>query len=320
MTRTKADGTTSLTATASSKHVRSQSSTTFASGTAVRRPNAPTVDAPLSRPAFNTLQQDYSPAKTTLPKPSVPLSRTLASLQDKNAPSFDTIKLQCELLYLSTLHESAQSNLQSYKASAMTALRAEFDTTRQQVQQIRKEEEASQEQANLMAMAEWLGLSNNTHMNPEAAETIQHASGCLNELTMLSAPESKYTVLVEEFSLWAAEAMQQENAHLFSGPLPPNWHHMHASISQRLRLLESKVDMLPPAPPSGSSRNGVESSLVQLLACMSDLVAGIKHELQVMLRLEQQVVSTEKERVMKAVASLPIDAILQSSEEWTAAW
>jgi hypothetical protein len=145
---------------------------------------------------------------------------------------FETAKLQSELLYLSILHEAAEPNFRGYEKSAKQALQAEFEATQEEVEQIREQERIFQEQENLSAIADWLGVQG-AHVSPEAAEMIQSLSGCFNELMMLSAPESKYTALVHDFSEWAAEATEQDRAHIFSGPLPQDWHHTHASITQR---------------------------------------------------------------------------------------
>jgi hypothetical protein len=231
---------------------------------------------------------------------------------------FETTKLQSELLYLSILHEAAGPNFRSYEKSAKKALQAEFEATQQEVEQIREQERMFQEQGNLAAIAEWLGVQG-AHLSPEAAEMIQSLSGCFNETMMLSAPESKYTALMHSFSEWAAEATEQGRAHIFSGPLPQDWHHTHASITQRLRLVEREVEMLPSAP-SRTNGEDPDSSLAIMLKCLKDLVLGMKEELEAMVRLERQVVSTEKQRVSNAVAGLSMDTLLQSSEEWTAAW
>ncbi|KAI4726347.1 hypothetical protein E4T49_05872 [Aureobasidium sp. EXF-10728] len=334
----------------SSRHVRSQSSTTTGLNSRLATPSTPStptsikssaepVKPPIrrlirpgstssvpnlepsaSRPAFNTLQQHYSPAKTTLPKPPVPSSRAAPSAEEKAVQSgavFETTKLQSELLYLSILHESAEPNFRSYEKSARKALQAEFEAAQDEVEQIREQERIFQEQGNLVAIAEWLGVQG-AHASPEAAEMIQSLSGCFNEVMVLSSPESKYTALVHSFSEWAADATEQDRAHIFSGPLPQDWHHTHASITQRLRLVEREVEMLPSAPrPTGED---AESSLSIMLQCLKDLVLGMKEELEAMVRLEQQVVSTEKQRVSNAVAGLSMDALLQNSEEWTAAW
>ncbi|KAH0405980.1 hypothetical protein KCU90_g24522, partial [Aureobasidium melanogenum] len=116
----------------------------------------------------------------------------------------------------------------------------------------------------------------------------------------------------------AAEATEPDRAHVFSGPLAQDWHHTHASITQRLRLVEREVEMLPSAP--SQTNKDAESSLSIMVKCLKNLVTGMKEELEAMARLEQQVVSTEKQRVSSAVAGLSMDALLKSSEEWTAAW
>lgn len=77
--------------------------------------------------------------------------------------------------------------------------------------------------------------------------------------------------------------------------------------------------MLPSAP-SGTNGEDSESSLAIMLKYLKDLIMGMKEELEAMVRLERQVVSTEKQRVSNAVAGLSMDTLLQNSEEWTAAW
>jgi hypothetical protein len=77
--------------------------------------------------------------------------------------------------------------------------------------------------------------------------------------------------------------------------------------------------MLPSAP-AGTNGEDSDSSLAIMLRCLNDLVLGMKEELEAMVRLERQVVSTEKQRVSNAVAGLSMDTLLQGSEEWTAAW
>lgn len=251
----------------------------------------------------------------------MPSSRAAPSAEEKAVQSgavFETTKLQSELLYLSILHESAEPNFQGYEKSARKALQTEFETAQDEVKQIREQERIFQEEENLAAIAEWLGVDG-AHMSPEAAEMIQSLSGCFNEILGLSAPESKYTALVHSFSEWAAEATEPDRAHVFSGPLAQDWHHTHASITQRLRLVEREIEMLP-STPSQTADKDAESSLSTMVRCLKTLVTGMKEELEAMVRLEQQVVSTEKQRVSNAVAGLSMGALLQNSEEWTAAW
>lgn len=250
----------------------------------------------------------------------MPSSRAAPSAEEKAVQSgavFETTKLQFELLYLSILHESAEPNFKSYEKSARRALQTEFEAAQHEVNEMREQERIFQEQENLAAIAEWLGVEG-AHMGSEAAEMIQSLSGCFNEIMVLSAPESKYTALVHSFSEWAAEATEPDRAHIFSGPLPHDWHQTHASITQRLRLVEREVEMLPSAP--SQPNKDAKSSLTIMLKCLKNLVSGMKEELEAMVRLEQQVVSTEKQRVSSAVAGLSMDTLLQSSEEWTAAW
>lgn len=239
----------------------------------------------------------------------------------QSGAAFETTKQQSEILYLSLLHESAKSNLQRYEKSARKALKQEFEGIQDEVQHIRGEEQLAQEQGNLTAIVDWLNVlkGNDTHFTQEAAETIQCLSGCMNELMMLSAPESKYSTLVHEFSEWATEATEQDRAHIFSGPLPQDWHQLHASISQRVRLVEREVEMLPPVPHRPDDGN-TESSLNIVLRCINSLVKGTKEELEAMVQLERQVISTEKQRVRSAVDGLSLDMLLKDDEEWTPAW
>ncbi|KAH0374015.1 hypothetical protein KCU65_g69, partial [Aureobasidium melanogenum] len=62
--------------------------------------------------------------------------------------------------------------------------------------------------------------------------------------------------------------------------------------------------MLPSAPSQTNA--DAESSLSIMLKCLKDLVTGMKEELEAMIRLEQQVVSTEKQRLRRVDGCLVV--------------
>lgn len=290
--------------------------------------------APSSRPNFNTLQQHYSPAKTSLPKPPVPSSRTTVLAEDKMAPtgsSFETTKLQSELLYLSLLHQSAGTTLRSYEKSARSALHGDLDKLQLQYKQLRVEERKLQEQVNLMSLADWSRMSDGKgmHLGPEFAENIQRLSGALTDMAALTAGEGRYSELVQVFSTWIADARTTTQARemsspqkndIFVAPLPLEWHQSHALFTQKLRLLEREVEMLPPLPSVQGQSDAPKSALNLMLETLQMSTTCIKEELDVMVQLEKQTLEKEKLWVEDVMAGLSLEMFQEKQDTLDTAW
>ncbi|GAB7343970.1 hypothetical protein MBLNU457_1909t2 [Dothideomycetes sp. NU457] len=264
------------------------------------------------RPTFTTHQQHYSPAKTSAPKPPIPASRIAPPAPSStNLDTFETQKLQSELLYLSLLHQYSTPTLTQYTASAKRTLRKRFETIRQANLAIIDEERWVQRTANIAALAAWSLPS--AHAKPgtseDLTENVQRLSRCLSDVTAWTEPDGRYEKLVTEFESWvdAAETilggreMSTSSGDLFISPLPSSWHQSHASMEQRVRILEREVTVLPPAPERESSEGGVVPTLIVMLDQLKATVEGMNEELGIMISIEKEMLSMEKEWVDKTV-------------------
>ncbi|KAI0542288.1 hypothetical protein GGR58DRAFT_453410 [Xylaria digitata] len=123
--------TTTKTTTTSSTRAQTRSQTQHARVPSQSQSQSSTTASNLAarRPAFNTNQKHYSPAKSLAPKPltSTFLAPPSPSKQPANvALTAETSRLQTELLQLSLLHREAHAVSASWHASARSKLEARF--------------------------------------------------------------------------------------------------------------------------------------------------------------------------------------------------
>jgi len=296
---------------------------------------APSKGSSRPRPVFSTLQQHFSPAKST-GKPPLPSSRPVPSGESPNfEASFETTKLQAELLHLSLLHQEATVALRKYDRNANESLRKQFELLKHEKKTCEQAERTYQETLNTNALAEWAeSLSSNSTASggmQDFAEAVRSLSSCFNELIGLSSPQGRYSVLVKQFTVWIdrAEAIcNGEHATSdaltqtwFVDALSAEWHDSHSSISQRLRLLEREVGRFPPLMSSSESTSvgSSESALARVITTMRSLTPGMRRELDAFVDLERLVLSREARRVDEMVEKLRIEDVKGQSSR-PAAW
>lgn len=285
--------------------------------TAVPRSRPVSQVQPLAppKPAFNTYQQHYSPAKSGLPKPPIPAARTTSKralhkeVEDDNV-SFDTAKQQIELLQLSLLHQAATKCMQEYTASAKRKLGKKHAKLRKEYESIRASELVHQRAANLAALETWCpdpGL---------LVENLQILSLVYSDLTSLMEEGSRHGDVVSMFELWMSEAEAPEPGS-FVQPLPDDWKAAHASLTLKLRSIQRNIRVLPPVQPAGDGdeRSGLE---IILKGCKT-LVDEMSKELEVMSKLEKEMLARERNRVENEVKALMNDDVNVKSN-WTPAW
>lgn len=290
------------------------------------------------RPAFSTLQQHYSPAKSALPKAPIPSLRPAVRPEGSNTSQSDTFEVaraRSELLYLSVLHQSADANLHKFEESARRSLSKQFGLLQKEEGKLSSDERVIQEEVNLRAMARWGNIGSGAANYDGFEGNIQTLSRCLTELTQFSAPDGRYASLVAEFEVWfdqaevilyarantAAFAMRDD---MFLSPLAQEWHGSHGSISQRLRLLEREVELLPPftndETPDAST--AFPSALERMLGYLKSTVSGTRQELDSMLAIERQILAREKAWIEDAISGQSLSNIVQGleSQENTSPW
>ncbi|KAK5171830.1 uncharacterized protein LTR77_003466 [Saxophila tyrrhenica] len=276
-----------------------------ANGTGRPRPTSQMMPPP-ARPAFSTYQQHYSPAKAALPKPPVPSGKApkpTSAPESSMDMTFDVAKQQIELLQLSLMHQASSKCMQEYTASARRKLGKKHTKLRKDYEGIRATELVQQRTANLSALETWC-------RDPSMlVENLQILSLVYSDLTSLIGDGSRHADMVSMFELWMNEAEAPE-AGTFLQPLPDDWRTAHASLALKLRSVQRNLRVLPPPSDTSDSSSGLA---VVLKGCET-LVDGMLRELEMMMKLEKELLTRDRSRLEEDVKVLVLDD-LKCSEE-----
>ncbi|KAM0664815.1 hypothetical protein ACQRIU_006673 [Beauveria bassiana] len=175
-------------------------------------PNKATAAAPTPsvqhRPAFNTLHQRFSPAKTSSPKPPTASYTQRPSSPSKLpaniAASAETARLQAELLQLHLLHRDAAKVESQWHASAKTKLGLRFHELRDAHKALADREAAAVEADNLQALQRWGGALLDAK--------IRSLDAAISGVWAMSEPGGKYARVVRRFERWVERVMDLEEA------------------------------------------------------------------------------------------------------------
>ncbi|KAJ4420608.1 hypothetical protein N0V82_004276 [Gnomoniopsis sp. IMI 355080] len=273
-----------------------------ASATTATRPSKQKVtDAPRLKPAFNTLQQHYSPARNLAPKPltsSYLAPPTPSKLPANVALSTETAKLQTELLQLHLFHRDADAVSASWHASARQRLGRRFEELAQANAETCKEEAASEEARNLAVLKSWASDGGGRSLD----DMIQTLDEVLTGLWSLSEPSGRYARVVRRFEKWVAQmmtavearrqagglgALMESDEVAFISEIDPTWKEEVSSLARKLdgwrRHLTQSEDSL--SLQAGGKPQ--KSSLAVILASCLDQVHGMLAELDTMEEIEQ---------------------------------
>ncbi|KAI1458297.1 hypothetical protein F4805DRAFT_425188 [Annulohypoxylon moriforme] len=269
-----------------------------------------------SRPAFNTHQQHYSPAKSLAPKPLT--STFLAPPSPSKLPanvaiSAETSRLQTELLQLSLLHRDAAAVDSEWHASARQKLGARFARLAKENDALLGLERKGIEAQNVAALAKWGNPGTRNGLGLE--EKVQILDEVLNGVWQLGEPGGRYARVVAGFEIWAERmasivtAQRSDNVDvlvegdevLFLGELDAGWKHDCISLQRklegwRLALRDlGDIDSSPVSDADHSSELESRSSLLRMVDGCRTLVHDMLSELAVMAQIERDAARAEDE-------------------------
>ncbi|WPG97936.1 Hypothetical protein R9X50_00071900 [Acrodontium crateriforme] len=278
---------------------------------------APTraIVPPNSRPAFNTYQQHYSPMKSARPKPPLPSGRAsqpAPAAVDESCGTEMTLE-QIELLQLSLLHQSSGNIMREYEASARRHLSRKHAKLQSEYKSIHGIEREQRRLANLAALEAWCPdavlLTENLHILGRV-----HA-----EVRSLTDEEGRYAELVAVLEAWVEDAEGVfANARVgFVERLPEIWRSTHASLALRLRAMQRDLASLPPPPPQNEYP---PSAVGSILRHCTSIVAEMLKEMEVMTKLEREILQCEQARLNEAVNALSLQNEQQQSDVGSAGW
>ncbi|KAI0841782.1 hypothetical protein F5Y06DRAFT_199093 [Hypoxylon sp. FL0890] len=296
----------------SQTQTRSSSSTITTITTARATAQPPT--ALTKRPAFNTHQQHYSPAKSLAPKPLT--STFLAPPSPSKLPanvaiSAETSRLQTELLQLSLLHRDAAAVHAEWHASARQKLEARFTRLASDNKALLSVERQGVEARNVAVLARW-GSDNGRGLGLE--EKVQILDEVLNGVWQLGEPGGRYQRVVAGFEAWAermasiVSAQRSGNIDVlvdgeevrFLGELDTSWKRDCMSLlrklegwSAALRQLGDVSSVTSSTDSSSSSSSSSSSGLERMVNGCRALVHDMLSELDLMSQIERDAARAE---------------------------
>ncbi|KAI1648453.1 uncharacterized protein F4817DRAFT_334004 [Daldinia loculata] len=273
-----------------------------------------TSQQPTSRPAFNTHQQHYSPAKSLAPKPLT--STFLAPPSPSKLPanvaiSAETSRLQTELLQLSLLHRDAAVVDSEWRDSARQKLGARFARLNADHDALIKLERHGVEARNIAALVRW-GKSNRSGLGLE--EKIQILDEVLNGVWQLGEPDGRYQRVVANFEVWAermasiiaaqrsgdVEGLIAGDEVQFLGDLDRTWARDCESLLRKLEGWRAALRDLGDVDDDSIA----DSGLARMVRGSRTLVDDMLAELAVMGQIERDAARAENEwitRMNKAI-------------------
>ncbi|KAI0182954.1 hypothetical protein EV127DRAFT_353801 [Xylaria flabelliformis] len=321
--------TTTQTASVTSSRVQTRSQTKHArvSSQSQSQPqtHSSTASSTLAarRPAFNTNQQHYSPAKKLAPKPltSTFLAPPSPSKQPVNvAITAETSRLQTELLQLSLLHREAHSVSASWHASARSKLGARFRELAAADQELRAVERESAEARGLRDLIRWANASPEKENGGTDGdrkgrererlpldEKIQHLDQVLNGVWALGEPGGRYQRAVHAFEDWALRVAEiraaqqgnggeEEELGVFVSDLDASaWKRDHAGLVRILEGWRRTLAQLGHVETDEPERDKPPSSLARTLRGCRSLVRDMLAELKVMELIERDALAAEED-------------------------
>ena len=260
---------------------------------------------PRARPAFSTLQQHYSPAKSLAPKPLT--STFFAPPSPSKLPanvviSAETARLQTELLQLHLMHRDADAITAQWRASARDKLGLRFSETAARTREAEKLEAAAEEMRNVKELVAWGDRSRRLE------EKVQTLDSVLSGLWALGEPRGRYARVVRRFEKYMGRVHQVMRARqtadfralalldgedVLVGELDAQMKSECAGFVRRLDEWRRSMRELDGPADGEGEQDSSPTSLTKILTSCRALIHDMLAELDVMEQMERAVVADE---------------------------
>ncbi|KAK1765684.1 hypothetical protein QBC33DRAFT_454508 [Phialemonium atrogriseum] len=286
---------------------------------------------PRLRPAFTTLQQHYSPAKSLAPKA---LTATFlappspSKLPANVAASAETARLQTELLQLHLVHRAAPAADAAWRDSARARLGERFRAAARGGAEVARLEAGAVERLNVRALRAWAGAGGGGG-GARLEERVQMLDAVLSSVWGLGEPGGRYARMARRFEKWVEGVAEVVAARrngdgggggsvlllppsgeglVFVSDLDAGWKAECAGLVRKLdewaRLLAELGDVPrgddgddgdhgAGGPGPGGRRTA--SSLERILGACRSLVRDMLAELELMQQIERDAIEQENE-------------------------
>ena len=258
------------------------------------------------RPAFSTLQQHFTPKKTS----SVPTASFFASAPSKqdrdDTFSSEIGRLQTELAQLHMLHRNSAAIQAQWEQNAERSLRCRFEGLSKQHIELKGIASESQALINQSALLMWCH-----HMSDvEIAERVQLLSRCIVEIGSILNADSKLSRVLGLFGAWfdRASQIQRSRSHSIYGVgqnlnfiegLGNGWIAEVDTLDKKLSSLLRELESLGEIPE--------ESSISRVLDMVKSVVSNLMNELDSISVIENEIMTQETSWIQDMIKDLVDD-------------
>ncbi|SLM39624.1 hypothetical protein LPUS_10209 [Lasallia pustulata] len=278
--------------------------------------SAPTAQsAKPRRPEFTTLQQHFTPKKSSMPPTASFSVRSPYKQPEVDNLSLATTILQTELLQIHVLHRSSYTVQSQWERSAERVFRQRLEKLVGRYEGIRTKEDDAQDHVNLLALISWC----QDYSILQLAEKAQVLSQIIQDVQSMTDFGGKYTRVVGVFEQWFAcssrllhsreeRKMSPEQGLEFVEDLGDGWKAELAVSERKLASMAREFSRLGPA------REG--SSLAFILKSLGEMISSMQDEVASMRIIETQIITQEQVWVAGLIDKLTsaISSDLISSE------
>ena len=268
-------------------------------------PPTPASSEP-EKPIFSTLQQHFTPRRA--PKVPTPSFSTKLQVEQRVADrqSREYLDLKLELLQLHMLHRNSSATQQEWQHSAENRFRVRFVDLALAHKSLTAREGEFQEQINALAFIAWGSATDGL--------TIEHKvlllSSILSEVWDLSEPNGKYSCLLESFEHWHTRARRvlqlQRQPHGSHTGLVSSMEGIGDGWKADVALLQSRIYMFHEQIKAlGEVQH--QSDLARCLSGISSMLSNMREELDLVQRIEGQVVLQGQTWIEKSIDRLAAD-------------
>lgn len=253
---------------------------------------------------FSTYQQRFSPRSPVKPPSSTatPVDPDSSALISSSWP--EIAALQTELLQLNLLHSSAVQRSVEWQTESEAILQEKYDSVAGTYKSILADERERQRRLNAQALSIWLKNSREQRNRQGFSEQIQLLSQIAQEISSLSGPDGRYTLVIQEFEDWfqVVDEIRESRSRFGNGltgnmsfidPLCPEWKNELNELSMKIELCARQLQSLD-ILGYGELEQLEGSALLRIANGLRDMTDMMISEIKTIRAIEADVVRLER--------------------------
>ena len=250
------------------------------------------LDAPKAKSTTSSVRQSKPPAQPAQEKP-------------KEGPGYsrEMLESRLELLHLHAVHLPCNEIQKQWKANAYGSYRKRFEELQKKSFDLDEKEMEALEQRNAAAILSWANPDKEISIEQQA----QKASAIIHQVWTLSAPNGRYTLVIQAFEHWldAARRVQHQRktdrnantrVNIVEG-LGDGWKAEVALLENTVLNAADEIVSLGEMSPGGSD-------LERCITAVSEMLKNMLEELDMIVSIEQHMIMDERSWIEGSISNI----------------